>query len=103
MVMSPVYRGMGASSSLLQSTAFLISFQAAESAAQVRFLLMVQLSCWLFVNAAGDAAQPCILTECICFSPDLKRSHAHVVIYHAMLQSEDAAVCNVKHYCFMQW
>lgn len=43
MVMSPVFRGMGASLSLLLSAAFLISFQTAENAAQVRFHITVSV------------------------------------------------------------
>ena len=56
MAMSPVYKGFGASSSLLQSAAFLINFQAAESAAQVKFNLPMQLFCLLCLKTSGDAA-----------------------------------------------
>ena len=101
MVMSQVYKGIGASSSLLQSAAFLTSFQAAKSAAQVRFQLTVQLQ--------PGMQQLCTMTECMCFLPDLNSSHAYAVKYNTTPEQmlETTRRCfeprKLTNYYFMQW
>ena len=94
MVMSLVCRDMGASSNLLQSAAFLINFQAAKSAAQVRVRAHSTAVLSLSAQPAEDLNNAYVVSSSegiLCMSNAHLRwvTKPHTVAAHALYPEDD--------------